>query len=181
MLVKHSTRIHSCCRSSAGVHQVCSLAPITLCHWLGRLALWLARASLLHYDLPHTCQIAHRVLLGSETWGALPDMCPVCFSHTSFAAPQELQEEFTRRLASADRTIASLKEKNDGLRTAAAAASKGGTANEARLQDRESYIASLQARPQTGLVCNYTSMSEEPCLPSCINCPTNLQIGAVVC
>ena len=37
-------------------------------------------------------------------------------------------------------------EKNEGLRSAAAAASKGGTANEARLQDRESYIASLQAR-----------------------------------
>lgn len=37
-------------------------------------------------------------------------------------------------------------EKNESLRAAAAAASKGGTANEARLQDRESYIASLQAR-----------------------------------
>lgn len=37
-------------------------------------------------------------------------------------------------------------EKNESLRAAAAMASKGGTANEARLQDRESYIASLQAR-----------------------------------
>jgi hypothetical protein len=42
----------------------------------------------------------------------------------------------------------SAQEKNEGLRSAAAAASKGGTANEARLQDRESYIASLQARRQ---------------------------------
>jgi len=99
------------------------------------------------------------VLLGSQTCGALPDTCPVCLPHTCFAARQELQEEFTRRLASADRTIASLKEKNEGLRTAAAAASKGGTANEARLQDRESYIASLQARPQTGLARNYVNVS----------------------
>jgi hypothetical protein len=37
-------------------------------------------------------------------------------------------------------------EKNEALRAAAAAANKGGSANEARLQDREQYIASLQAR-----------------------------------
>ena len=41
-------------------------------------------------------------------------------------------------------------EKIESLRAAAAMASKGGTANEARLQDRESYIASLQARSACG-------------------------------
>ena len=44
-------------------------------------------------------------------------------------------------------------EKNEALRAAAAAASKGGTANEARLQDREAYIASLQARVPARALC----------------------------
>ena len=39
-------------------------------------------------------------------------------------------------------------EKNEALRAAAAAANKGGSANEARLQDREAYITSLQACAQ---------------------------------
>ncbi len=37
-----------------------------------------------------------------------------------------------------------VQEKNEALRAAAAAANKGGSANEARLQDREQYISSLQ-------------------------------------
>ncbi|BDA46997.1 probable TATA element modulatory factor [Coccomyxa sp. Obi] len=66
-------------------------------------------------------------------------------SSTTEAELHELQEEFTRRLAAADRTITSLREKNEALRSAATAASKGGSVNEARLQDREHYISSLQA------------------------------------
>ena len=37
-----------------------------------------------------------------------------------------------------------MQEKNEALRSAATAASKGGSVNEARLQDREHYISSLQ-------------------------------------
>ncbi|EIE21880.1 hypothetical protein COCSUDRAFT_47970 [Coccomyxa subellipsoidea C-169] len=70
-------------------------------------------------------------------------------SSTTECELRELQEEFTRRLATADRTITSLKEKNEALRSAASAASKGGSVNEARLQDRENYISSLQAEGET--------------------------------
>lgn len=45
-------------------------------------------------------------------------------------------------------------EKNEALRAAASAASKGGSASEARLHDREQYISSLQVRalPQDGYI-----------------------------
>ena len=43
-------------------------------------------------------------------------------------------------------SAAPAQEKNEALRAAAAAANKGGSVNEARLQDREQYISSLQAR-----------------------------------
>ena len=49
-------------------------------------------------------------------------------------------------LVNAERNIffACMQEKNEALRSAATAASKGGSVNEARLHDRGHYISSLQ-------------------------------------
>lgn len=57
----------------------------------------------------------------------------------------ELREEFARRIATADKTNAALKDKIEAIKAQAAAASQGGSVSHARLQERESYIISLQA------------------------------------
>lgn len=49
--------------------------------------------------------------------------------------------------------LACMQEKNEALRSAAAAASKGGSVSEARLQDRENYISSLQVSRHPFFTC----------------------------
>ncbi|KAK9807806.1 hypothetical protein WJX72_009986 [[Myrmecia] bisecta] len=58
---------------------------------------------------------------------------------------QDLRAEFSRRLGAADKTISDLKEERDRLRAQVSAATQGGSSSEARLQDREKYVAGLQA------------------------------------
>lgn len=56
----------------------------------------------------------------------------------------ELKEEFSRRLGSADQTIARLQDEKERLRAQIAAASQSSTANSSQLVAKHTFIASLQ-------------------------------------
>ncbi|DBA77123.1 hypothetical protein WJX77_012006 [Trebouxia sp. C0004] len=56
----------------------------------------------------------------------------------------ELKEEFSRRLGSADQTIACLQDEKERLKTQVAAASQNSTANSSQLVDKYTFIATLQ-------------------------------------
>lgn len=58
---------------------------------------------------------------------------------------KELQEEFARRLGEADRRVSALQDDKERLRAQLAVASQGGTVTEVRLQEKDEYIAALQA------------------------------------
>jgi len=56
----------------------------------------------------------------------------------------ELQEEFSRRLAVAERKVIAAQDERDDMRAQLRSAAQGGSVNEAKLKEKDDYIAALQ-------------------------------------
>jgi hypothetical protein len=60
------------------------------------------------------------------------------------AEVSELQEEFSRRLAVAERQVIAAQDERDHMRAQLRSAAQGGSVNEAKLKEKDDYIAALQ-------------------------------------